>query len=341
MKRRDRASILIFCVILMAAVGTIVLTTADLGRAAYRRQALVERDAKFDYSLDGLIAVYSRRIEYNDVIVPTTEEFDVGGLSYKVDLAAGTGARSRFVDLTVALDVPGYARKRSYALGNLGKVSPTWFGLGTDWDFTPAGTVTVNGDAYLGSDSVLGTNTATVSGSLYCQRTSLTATPTVSGRTYMGSRNLTPVLDDLTYAAAASTKTSGNQNPLIVAFVPLGLLQTLWYHSGNMTLNVAYTGQGTIFVKGNLTISNFKRTLGVDQAVIVVSGNVTVDASQFDGFLICDGKVTCTNASGLTVNGGIWANQLVQNCPSITVNFDPFFWNDPSNDARLRVPGMW
>lgn len=341
MKRKDRASVLIFCVILMAAVGTIVLTTADLGRTVYRRQALIERDAKFDYALDGLVAVYGRRLEYGDVIVPTTEAFDVGGLNFEVDLANGTGTRSRFVDLAVSLDIPGYARKRTYALGNRGKVSPTWFAFGSTMDFLPSAPLAVTGDAFFAGDCNLGSNTGSVTGSLFAQRATLTAGPTVTGSSHFGIADLTPSLDFTAYSAVATTKTSGNQSPLTVAFLPDGSYQSLWYNNGNVTLNSLYTGIGTIFVRGNLTIDKFERTLPSDQALIIVDGNVTITSGRFDGFIICDGQIKIQAAGGLVVNGAIWGNQFQAQNPILTVNFDSFFWDDPQWDKRMRVPGMW
>ncbi len=341
MKRKDRASVLIFCVILMAAVGTIVLTTADLGRTVYRRQALIERDAKFDYALDGLVAVYGRRLEYGDVIVPTTEAFDVGGLNFQVDLANGTGARSRFVDLAVSLDIPGYSRKRTYALGNRGKVSPTWFALGTTTDFIPTSSMNVTGDVYFAADISLAANSLGIVGDIYAQRTSFGSTPTCSGNRIQTNSLLGVSLDSAAYKSVATSVTSGNQLIKILAFLSIGTFQTLLYNDGDVTFDCQYLGKGTVFVNGNVTIDKLDKTTADNVALVIVNGNVEIRANNVDAFIICSGNVTYSGLGNLQLNGGVWASQILTGSTNWTITHNSLFWGDPKWDKLLRVPGMW
>jgi hypothetical protein len=75
--------------------------------------------------------------------------------------------------------------------------------------------------------------------------------------------------------------------------------------------------------------------------LIIVDGNVEFQTNRFEGFLICNGSVRQTKNGSFLSQGNIWANSFDFGNGKLMVDFDPFFWDNPDFDKRMRVPGMW
>ncbi|MEI7576650.1 MAG: hypothetical protein WCK51_07140 [Armatimonadota bacterium] len=317
------------------------MSTADVGQFTTLRQFRTEEDVKFDYIEDSLKAIFTQRELEGSLIIPSTTSLTINGYKVTIDASAGIGTKSRMVELDTAVVGRRATRTRQFFIGNRGAISPVWFGLGSETDFQPGGDVLVTGDVYLGGDYKSGGNQVKISRDLYGPRSSLTETPTVSGALRLGRRSTVAVLDSNAYAAAASNKTSGTQSCNSLSFSAIGAFQSLWYNDGNVTFDVQYSGRGTVFVKGNVFIKNFARNSSTDQGLIIVDGNVTLQTNNLSGYLICNGIVSRSGGSDLTVEGGIWANKFNLGNQELTVVEDSFFWNSPAWDKRMRVPGMW
>jgi hypothetical protein len=342
MKRvRDRGSVLIFCVVLMASVSTILMSTADVGQFTTMRQFRSEDDVRFEYIEDSLKAIFTQKALEQSLILPSNTNLTIGGFDVSVDASAGTGSRSRMIVLDATITGRKKSGKYQLVIGRRGSVSPMWFALGSETDFVPSNSVNIDGDAYFGGDYPSDVYETDISGDLYAERTSLTEEPSVEGLKKMGRTSLAANLDSSAYSAAASLSTTGNQNCNLLAFLSLGAYQTLWYNSGNVTFDVKYTGKGTVFVKGNAIIKRFERTSSADEGLIIVDGNVDLQGNAIEGFVICNGIFTQSVGGNPTITGAVWANNFAIGSKKLTVNYDSFFWDDPRWDKRMRVPGMW
>ena len=338
---RKRGSVLIFCVVLMASVSTILMSTADVGQFTTLRQLRTEDDVRFDYTEDSIKAIFTQKARETSLILPSDETLTINGYNVLVSARAGTGAQSRMVELDTTITGRRATRRRQLFIGSRGPVSPMWFAFGTDSDFVPIRDVTITGDAYLGGDYILGGTVTQVTGDLYCQRQTLSDQMMVGGATTLGRRLVSPILDSDSYLAAASSKTSGNQVCKSLSHSSMGGYQSLWYHTGNLVFDVQYRGRGTVFVKGDVEIKKFDRDSGTAEGLIIVEGNVDFKTDIFEGFLICSGEVRVATGARVDVRGAIWANIFELGNKRLTVDFDNFFWNNPTFDKRMRVPGMW
>ena len=338
---RKRGSVLIFCVVLMASVSTILMSTADVGQFTTLRQYRTEDDVRFDYTENSIRAIYAQQALENSLILPSNETLTINGFNVSVRAEAGTGARIRMVELDTTMAGRTATRRRQLCIGRRGPVSPMWFAFGSDSTFSPVGNVQINGDAYFGGDHISTGKTILVTEDLYGNAKTLTNPVTVEGTTNLGRRLVSPSLDADLYMSAASQKTSGNQDCNLLDFLPDGAYETLWFHSGDITFDVNYTGRGTVYVRGNAIIKHFSRTLPKDQGLIIVDGNVEFQTNRFEGFLICNGLVRQTKGGNFLSQGTIWANSFDFGNGKLMVDFDPFFWDNPDFDKRMRVPGMW
>lgn len=332
---------LIFCVVLMASVSTILMSTADVGQFTTLRQFRSEDDVRFEYIEDSLKAIFTQRALDQSLILPSTTNLTIGGFQVTVDASQGTGAQSRMIILDAT--ITGRKKNGSFQLviGRRGAVSPMWFALGSETDFVPGDNVTINGDAYFGDDYPSDAFATDISGDLYAQLTSLSQEPNVDGTEKLGRRGITVNLDSAAYASAASLSTTGDQNCNLLVFLGLGSYQTLWYNNGNVTFDVKYAGKGTVFVKGNAIIKRFERNSADDEGLIIVDGNVDLQGNAIEGFVICNGSFTQSVGGNPRVSGAVWANTFAIGSKKLTVNYDSFFWDDPRWDKRMRVPGMW
>ncbi len=328
------------CTIMMASATTIIISTADLGQFTIRQQNAIEQEARWQYTEDAIKAVYTHLQASKALVLPSTTTLTVNGMTASVLAEAGTGARSRFVSLTTTVADRKLSRTRVSYIGMRGAVSPMWFGYSTGSSTTLSNDIDCDTDVYLTGD-ITGTGLLSVDGDLYTAQSTFTVAPTVGGTTYPLSPTFYPVVNIGDYQAAATIALSGTQNVTLLLFASLGAYQTLWYNNGSVTFDVKYAGKGTCVVNGNATIKKFDRNSSTDQGLILVNGNVDIQTNKVQGFIFCTGNVTYSGAGNLQIDGAIFCNNLIMGGKKLSITFDPFFWDNPTFDKRMRVPGMW
>ena len=315
--RRKRGSVLIFCVVLMASVSTILMSAADVGQFTTIRQLKTEDDVRLDYTDESVKAILTQMAKEKSLILPGTTSLTINGSSVSVAASAGTGSRSRMIQLDVTTTGRKAGRTRRLFIGKRGTPSPMWFAYSTDSSTTLSNDVTCEGDVY-------NTGKVSVDG---------------SSRSSMPIFNHTANMSE--YQSAANVALSGNQNVTLLNFLTLANYQTLWYNNGDVTFDVKYSGRGTCVANGNVTIKKFERNSSADQGLIIVNGNVDIQTNRVQGFVFCSGNVTYSGPGNLQVDGAIFCNNLDMGGKKLTLTFNPFFWENPTFDKRMRVPGMW
>lgn len=338
--KRDRGAVLIFCVVLMASVGTILMSTADMGRFVIKQQYSLEDEAKWQYTEDGVKAIFSQQVIDKSLVLPSSTSVVINGFTATVDAAAGTGSNARMVALTTSISGSRFSRTRTTYVGSRGQISPMWFGYSTGAGTVLTNDITCDGDVYNTGD-ISGSGIFDVGGDLYSAQSSFTTSPTVAGTTNLLSPAISPTINIGNYQSAATVSLSGTQNVTLLLFFAVGAYQTLWYNNGDVTFDVTYSGKGTCVVNGNAVIKKLDRNSASDQALILVNGNLDIQTGSVQGFIFCTGNVTYSGAGNLQLDGALFCNNLDMAGKKLTVSFNSFFWDDPRWDKRMRVPGMW
>jgi hypothetical protein len=325
-------------VVLMASVSTILMSTADVGQFTTLRQYRAEDDVRFDYIEDSVKAIFTQKAVEQSLILPSNTSLTIGDCTVSVDASVGTGAKSRMILLDTTISGKKKSRSRQLVIGRRKPVSPFWFGLGSIGTLELSNTITCSSDVMLNGD-LSGSFGLTSSAQVYTPRSSFTTNPDAANGIKYQTATVSPSLDSTAYSAAADNIIASPILP--ITFVGMGGYQSLYYRNGDAMLNTSYTGRGTVFINGNLTIRNLTRLAADDEIVLIVNGNVVIESNRIPAFLFCSGNVSYAGGGNLTIDGALFCNKLEMGGKKLTVNFDPFFWDAPRWDQRMRVPGMW
>lgn len=339
MKRRDRAMIMIFVVLMVACIATVLAACLDLGRMAYQKEAQREREAKWQLCLDSSKALvadtlwtsgtYSQSFSQTVNNVPLTitsalDSWATGG--YKISVS-GTQA--------------GKSRSAAMYMGKRATVNPLQFGLFLTTTAKPQSVVTSSGDFYYGGS--LTASNFQITGNAYGPATSSPSFNLLTG-SYIGRQpKFTIKLNDSVYSASASSSTSGSvtvQNPTNL----LSLTRSdLRYHNGDLTIKGLVLGEITYYVRGSVTLQAVSLNTSVlSRLVVICNGDVTIANGTVAAFIVTNGRVQANNVSGARViKGAVGAAELDDLNNNFTITYDNYFETSGTAGYRYWIPGQW
>lgn len=342
-KKLRKGSIMIFCVVMMTAVTTVVSATLDLSRIVELRQHQMEREAAWDYAEFGMVSIAEAQMKDSHVYTQD-ETRTINGITARIRTVSDPMFEGdRGVKATISGILEGKPRQADLRIGKRGPINPFWFAFGHDDGVEIDGTLNVIGDTYHGGDVEYSSNIPTFDGNYY---TSESSAPLASNsyRRLLNQMKWFPSWNELDYLSVAVIPYIGNQswtNPKLSS----GSFPTPVYHvAGNLDIGGNYIGNVTIYVKGNLTIKNLKRSNpDVDRYVFIVDGNAILDGNSVECFLIVKGDLLLSNSSSSRMDliGSFWGTTFATNGRRCSIQADEYFWINPGMGAQYRVPGLW
>lgn len=334
--RGKRASIMIFAVVTMAAVGTILMASLDLGRLAYLKTKSFERKLRYRFHVDSIRADYEEKL-YREGASSINLTLENNGIRSEcvgqVDSAwenprAYSISISSLFDQKTVVKVVKIGKRAMFNAGDFG------FAAGT---FTTAKDVKVDGDSYVGS--TYSAHKFEVDGDLYGQAATDSFADIHSGD-YIGSQpKPRVVLNSAAYQAVADTTTSGTRSMVNPSFGLLGLSSKTYYHTGTFTITGTYSGKATIFVNGNVTVNNLKPFLPTDHVVIICTGTMSLAGRDITAVLISGGTVVTPATGKIEIAGSLVTNTLTAT-QDLDIAMDEFLL-DPLLPGFFRLPGSW
>lgn len=329
---------MIFVVVTMAAVGTILLASMDLGRLAYLKVKDSERRIRFQAHLDSIRAEYEEKLyregvgNYSLTITNNSIRSETAG---SLD-TSWESPRSYQVQITSTLD-----RKTKTTTLKMGKrmmVNAAEFSL-VAGQLSTTQKLKLEGDVMIGTPYVASEN-PDLKGDVYGVATTNSAIDFNQG-TYIGNQPKPKiVLTPAAYSAVADVTTSGTVTMNNPSFgLPILSSRTI-YHTGNLTLSGTYSGKGTIFVNGSVTIRDLRAFTGLDHAIIISTGGIVLEGDDITAVMITSGTVTTTSGSTIKIAGSL-AGNVVNVTQKIEIVQDTFISVNPLLNDFFRIPGSW
>jgi len=109
-------------------------------------------------------------------------------------------------------------------------------------------------------------------------------------------------------------------------------------------LKGTFTGRGTIYFPGNVTITGDMFYGDANSRIAIIAyGNITVagSVSHLVGYFYAGGTFTVQAATPKVLDtGSVVANAISIQAP-FTLNHDAAIWQDPTEGVRLKLPGYW
>lgn len=344
--RRQRGSAMLFAVVLVGMMTVAILAYVQLTTSAAVVESRREAGARSRYSFEGAVQRFVTDLKMQTVTLPCTKSYIVG--DHTVDLTAYDNstavARTVFVKGTVKVQGGNFSYER--VVGNRAKPHPFYYAVfsNTNFDPTQSFTLGVNdtlGDLMVNGSIVPRSNPFVINGDLESVGATLPVGAVIKGNVMRQASSVSlPIYNKLDYALNALLTIV--VNTLTSLDFANGLLPKLVYKLGNLTISGLITGQGTLFVDGDVTIKdNVTMANGSARIVVIATGKIKMDNSvtQVAGFYMSGNDFETPNGP-LTLTGSIAANRLVLKGP-LTVIHDPYFWDNPSEASKYKLPGFW
>jgi hypothetical protein len=347
--RKRRGSAVVMSLILVAAITTVIAADITLTTAGLRFQSSAERQRQAAYAFEGAVVQVVEDFYDDDITVPCSKSYTVGDLTCAVTVADNSANVVRTLKIDGQVAVKGKTYSYSRVVGARHDPSPFAYALAVDkgLDTTQkliTGTGGSKGDVYSGADLLLHSSTNTLNGDAECVKTFHGPYTTVTGDTIEGASALKfPKVKKDDYKAAADvTYTFASMNGY--SFGSGGAYYPLIYCDSSLFIKGTFSGKGTIFVHGNVTI--YASTYYADsnsEVAIICDGDLffeTIVVSAV-GYLFAPGNTISQGPMGVNVTrGSIVTGNLYWN-GTMNVVHDPAVWDSPTEGKKLRLPGMW
>jgi hypothetical protein len=345
--KKRRGSVMIFSVVLMAAITTVIATTLDLARIVELRQHQSEREAKWRFAVDGIQAISQVKTEklheYNQQSTISINNID---FDYRVNEDPAQG--NKMMVGTVSGVLEGNSRQETFQFGKRSQINPFWFLLSTTNQFS------INKDMKtFGGDLVLRDRVTFLTGSrfignwtgdVYTSRSSVSASVTRFDSFFYNQPFVGDPIDLALYERSASSVLPGGTVLKNINNAQIDTPAALIYVDGDLTVLGNFQGNATYVVAGNLNIDGFAPSNpATDRVVFVVAGSVSLTSAVSQCFIYTQGSLLKggggTSATILT--GAVHCRDL--NLPGVPAEFymDSYFLNNPTKAADYFIPGFW
>lgn len=346
--KRQRGSAMVLVMVLVLCATTIIAASVDLSLAAFRYQKRTENATRFKYIKEAAIAhVLSLQVA-GSLTLPSSLSRSIGGVTCNISVKQNPKL-SRTLEITTSTKIDGVFFESSDVVGARILGNPWHYVLSvfSSPDIKAAmtlGSMGSNGDLFVKgnvsgfSGSVTGNGDIEVTGT--ADRNKVSTTGTIWEKaTSMSEPNIKT--SDYTSVSYTPLSTSINGRTF-VSFIP-GKNQLLIV-TGNATIKGTFNGKGAILVTGNVTVDgNMSYGTASSELAVIATGNIMVNPSvtSICGFFYTDGNFEFKNSSLTTLTkGAIVCKGFTSNGP-VTLHYDPFLWDDPSQGASLYLPGYW
>jgi hypothetical protein len=346
MRSKKRGSALVLTVMLTLATTTAIMAMAGLIHSTATIQSKWERDAKLQYSFEGVVAKVEADVGSGSLVAPSALTVTLNGIQWNVSVTDNGPAIRKSFKIDASAQFRGATFSKAAVTADPKPVSPANFALasGQALNLLNLLTVGVSGSGDLYVEGTLATSIAgsTVAGGIYITVPTAPIGSWGANDTNTNAKKVirtTVVPSDYTSTGALTVASNSLSN---INFVTPYQLMT---RTGNLSVSGTITGKGTIFVDGNLTI-NGNLSYGTADSIVafVVTGNVSsgLTVSQGIGIYHIEGSLQTNNLLGMTYSkSSIYAKGGLGLGGALSVRFDPRVKQDQLEGERLKLPGYW
>jgi hypothetical protein len=205
------------------------------------------------------------------------------------------------------------------------------------------GAAAANGDVYCNGALVLTGLGSVINGDLECSAAVSLGTATVTGNQ---NANITPLafptVVNTNYSTVANLTVAGGTIGTRT-FPTTASQYYLIYSSANTNINGTFTGKGTIFVNGNVTINGaVLYGNATSRVAIIAKGSITFTTSAACNGLYYAGTSCSLPLGGITITkGSIVAGSLGTLLSPMTITNDTTAWTDITEGTKHRLPGLY
>ncbi len=345
---KRRGSALIFVSVMLVAITSIVVASTQLNFAAAEKSSRVISDAKAQATFEAQVALVNAANKTNSFTVPYSGNFTLNGYTINVDIRDN----SSVMDRTLLISAGGTLNDKQYTftrvVGARQTSYPLYYAIFSDGllDATGYSLYTLNGGPIYSRGAITINPSCSIDGDVIAGETVTdTGAANVRNKVSFGPSLRAPSFNASDYQSAGTALS--NLLPLATVSFSSALLgqpYPMYYCDGNTSLAGPILGKGTLFVKGNLTITGDMTPVLGAQLLIIVDGTITINSTvnNICGWLYAGKDIISTGGGLLTVNGGsICTMKRYRIARSVAVYSDRSMWSNRNEAIRFHAPGFW
>lgn len=350
-----------FAMILVVSTTLVVLAAISLSGGLREKQTRLEETRFVKNAFDAGVDVVHDMATRGVLRLPQTIEVDVGpvtGLYTVTDVSSGASvsllgasigaAPVESLSISGTLTYEGQVYKKQQIIGR-GLLSTVWqyaiydnSGLSTGHHLS-TGSAGLLGDVWVnGTIDLSGLANSHIRGDLTSTSSILGLNLTVDGDRISNSDPITfPSVSAAQYQSSATnslatTTINGYAFPAADASG-----YPIVYVGSDLSIQGTFSGNGVIFVNGNLTIAGDVSVSASSHLLIIVTGDVAFNARNLGAYLYCGGTLTfpSSGSSRTSTAGIVTANLSLGH--GLNASFDPWIRDNPVEAYKMRLPGVW
>ncbi len=349
---RRQGSALLYVLMMVLAVGAVAVAAVNVCTAGYTAQIRAESAAQAADAFDAGVDQIVEDSELGTLTVPSQRQLTIGSVTCSLNVKDNGSSLPGSYLVSGTMTVKGLQFGQTKVIGRHITPNPFFYVLFANSSINSAQLVTTNGPSFAGDVSVNGnltlSNASTqINGDAEATGTISPGSLNVTGVKLQGASAVSfPVLPIILipalnpYLIQAVLQLPG----LLINGLNLGNGYPLAYALLATQLQGTFTGKGTIYFPGNVTIvGDMFYGDSNSRLAVIAYGNITVAGSvtHLVGHFYAGGTFTVQSPNAkLLDTGSVVANAVVIQAP-FALNHDAAIWQDPTEGYRLKMPGYW
>jgi cytoskeletal protein CcmA (bactofilin family) len=352
MLKRKRGSVFVFTVVMVLMTTTLLVAASVLTGSSRSGQFRRERDAMALASFQGVSDQVKADSSSTLLSLPIVKQYTCGGQTWNVTVSDNSAslAHSVLISATTTIGPTSYSMSgvvvQRYTPSPLNYCLAVNNPLITIYPVT-AGSAGANGDIYVnGTLSLSSIWQSTINGDLDVTQSTVLGDITVTGTETKNVSAMTfPAPNANTYKSAATTVYSSGTTLKNISFpAPTGSNYPIFYVNGSANIRGTITGDGVIFVNGNVNVpADLSYANGSSRVAIIVNGDVIVPGAcnSLVGYWYCTGNFSTAGIATRTVSPGAISTTSLTLGGGLSITYDPDVFTYPSEAQKFCLPGYW
>lgn len=337
-----------YVILMMTVITVLVLIGADLGAQSMRYSKTMEERLVGKLLFDAAVEQVSADIDRGALSLPGTSSYTIDGQTVSVT-ATDHPSVTQAATISVSLVIDGRTYEYQKVISKKPLPHPFFFAIYSRSSMVSinrfqTGQLGENGDVFV-SGNLIATNLANDFQGDVEATGLITVTGSISGSTTAGAT-------DISFANPGTANYESNRHVWRAdgstingwAFVDVAGKPQLIFVDGDLTLKGTFSGQGVIYCKKDVTITDDISYANADSKLIVIADkNITVNATARNlvGFFYARRDFRWNGFGPNVLSSGSIVGDSVTTLANTKVINDPFFFKDTSRLARFYCPGRW
>ena len=340
---------MVFAVVLLSLVTTVLVATVWLSTSIAKDERVQEDQVRVQYAVDAAAEQVAQDCTTGALpALPTSRTVSVNGVACSLTITDNSVNVPHTIGIASSATYHARTLSRTKIIGMRKTPSPFYYSLFVGGGLTYGGTLALgasgsNGDLYAGGNLTLTGSSSVLNGNVEATGSLSAGSATITGSSYPSTAAVAlPSVNSANYSGVANQTVNKSSLAGATLSPTAGAYYLIYCGNSNVSISGTFTGKGTIFASGNVTISG-PIVLGnsSSRVAIIANGNISFTSSGPHSAYFYGNGVTVP-AGGITITkGALVCNSVSNSTAPISITNDTAVWLDATEGSKHRLPGFY